>query len=269
MTGIYKITNTINNKIYIGQSVRIKDRWNEHCNPSPNKHSIISQAIKKYGKENFTFEVIEECSQDQLDEREVFWIKYYNSFEDGYNLTRGGSHGFYYDIEAIYQEYLKINNIAQTAKKIGCSANTVRKVLHSKGIFGSELQDYKPVECLNPKTLQVVKQFDSIQDAADFAKVSRNAIYMALCGKHKTSAGYYWREIGSNKEFQVAEKIESWKTKIAQLDYNDENIVLNTFDSAADAAAFLGKDRKNGGSYITSVCNGRAKSAFGYKWKKI
>lgn len=60
MIGIYKITNNINNKIYIGQSVHIKRRWAEHCKPSSD--SLISKAIKKYGKDNFTFEIIEKCS---------------------------------------------------------------------------------------------------------------------------------------------------------------------------------------------------------------
>ena len=47
------------------------------------------------------------------------------------------------------------------------------------------------------------------------------------------------------------------------------NEIIKEFDSAADAAEFLGKDRKNGGSQITAVCNGRKKSAYGYNWKKI
>lgn len=85
MIGIYKITNNINKKIYIGQSVNIQRRFKEHCNP--NKISAISQAIKKYGKENFSFEVIEECKISQLDSRESYWIEYYDAVNCGYNRT--------------------------------------------------------------------------------------------------------------------------------------------------------------------------------------
>lgn len=86
--GIYKITNLLNNKCYIGQSCDIKRRWKEHKKPS--NDSIISKAIHKYGVENFSFEIIEECEQELLSEREIFYIEKFNSYEEGYNLTIGG-----------------------------------------------------------------------------------------------------------------------------------------------------------------------------------
>ncbi len=83
--GIYKITNQISGKVYIGQSRHIHKRWQEHCQPSSD--SVISKAIKKYGQENFTFEIIEECPLEQLNEREEFYIKKYNScIPNGYNV---------------------------------------------------------------------------------------------------------------------------------------------------------------------------------------
>lgn len=97
MIGIYKITNQINNKIYIGQSRDIARRWNRHrngpFNPNNNQYECpLYRAIRKYGIENFTFEVIEECDIEFLNEREKYWIAYYNSFDtmNGYNLTAGG-----------------------------------------------------------------------------------------------------------------------------------------------------------------------------------
>ena len=91
---VYKITNKINNKIYIGQTVKtITERFSKHIN-SVKRHSIsyIHRAIRKYGKENFIIEEIEKCnSSDQLNEREIFWIKKLNSkLPNGYNLTDGG-----------------------------------------------------------------------------------------------------------------------------------------------------------------------------------
>lgn len=90
--GIYKIENLINHHKYIGQSVNIHSRWRRHCADAKNENqtSSLYQAIKKYGIENFSFEILEECPRDLLDEREKYWIKFYNSYFDGYNETLGG-----------------------------------------------------------------------------------------------------------------------------------------------------------------------------------
>lgn len=85
MIGIYKITNLINNKCYIGQSVNIERRWKEHCR-KPNK-SKISKAIFDFGKENFSFQILEECSTEELNKKEQFYIKKFNSiYPNGYNI---------------------------------------------------------------------------------------------------------------------------------------------------------------------------------------
>lgn len=97
MTGkIYKITNLINSKIYIGKTIKsLQERFNKHCweDRSGNHFYMpIKRAIKKYGKENFKIELIEECDIDILNEREIYWISKYDSFksENGYNCTVGG-----------------------------------------------------------------------------------------------------------------------------------------------------------------------------------
>lgn len=97
MIGIYKITNKINGKFYIGQSVDIKRRFMEHRTPH-GKMTSIKLAIKKYGKENFLFEVIEECSVEDLDAREIFWIE---NLKPQYNRDEGGrgSRGHHVSIE--------------------------------------------------------------------------------------------------------------------------------------------------------------------------
>lgn len=85
MIGIYKIENLINHKCYVGQSVHIERRWREHCQPSTK--SVISSAIKKYGKENFSFQILEECSEQELDEKEIFYIEKFNCIvPNGYNI---------------------------------------------------------------------------------------------------------------------------------------------------------------------------------------
>ena len=92
--GIYKIENKFNGHCYIGQSLNIEQRWTEHKKCINNTESwdrSLYKAIRKYGLENFSWEIIEECSEENLDNRETYWIDYYNSYNDGYNQTMGGS----------------------------------------------------------------------------------------------------------------------------------------------------------------------------------
>lgn len=91
--GIYSITNNINGKCYIGQSIDIYSRWRSHKKHSQwqtEKSKALYQAFCKYGVENFTFRIIEECPRDNLDNREKFWIAYYDSYNKGYNMNKGG-----------------------------------------------------------------------------------------------------------------------------------------------------------------------------------
>lgn len=95
--GIYKITNKINDKCYIGQSFNIEERWKQHITTErkryPNK--LLYKAFNKYGVNNFDFQIIEECSEESLNTKEQYWIQYYHSciYDEkgyGYNCTFGG-----------------------------------------------------------------------------------------------------------------------------------------------------------------------------------
>lgn len=86
---IYLITNLINNKKYIGQTFNPSKRWKEHCR----KNQLISKAIKKHGKENFSFDILEmHYNQDDVDNAETRLIKCHSSHvsENGYNIEYGG-----------------------------------------------------------------------------------------------------------------------------------------------------------------------------------
>lgn len=98
MIGIYLIKNQINNKVYVGQSRNIEQRWRTHRTRPFNPHSIdyekpLYRSIRKYGIENFSFQVLEECSVEALNEKEVYWISQLNAMNSlfGYNLTEGGT----------------------------------------------------------------------------------------------------------------------------------------------------------------------------------
>lgn len=95
MIGIYKFTNLKNSKVYIGQSINIEVRKKAHLKAAFNPNHInyycqFYKALREYGIENFSFEILEECSKEELNEKEKKWIAYYNSYENGYNMTPGG-----------------------------------------------------------------------------------------------------------------------------------------------------------------------------------
>lgn len=124
--GIYKIENLINHKIYIGQSIHIEKRWQQHCQPSAN--SVIAKAIKKYGKNNFSFQILEECSEKNLDEKELYYINYYNSIvPNGYNIIDyvNGQQRIYnsYDKETLYQIISDIKDTTLPFQEIAIKYN--------------------------------------------------------------------------------------------------------------------------------------------------
>lgn len=89
MKAIYKIENKINHKIYIGQSNDPKRRFDEHCERIPKYRSLIHDAILKYGKENFSFEIL--GWYEDYDEKEIEFIQHYGSLApNGYNICKGG-----------------------------------------------------------------------------------------------------------------------------------------------------------------------------------
>ena len=134
---IYKITNIINGKSYIGQTKNaIKERWRYHIKDSFNKNResynfAIHRAIRKYGINNFKIEEIENCDISKLDEREIYWINYYNTYYNGYNLTLGGGGTKKLELneEEIIKDYKVLKTIQNVANKHNCSSGSINNIL--------------------------------------------------------------------------------------------------------------------------------------------
>ena len=111
---IYKITNKVNGKCYIGQSINPKERWRGHiCGDGQNYVSLIHRAIKKYGENNFTFEILGWF--EDYNEKEKYYIQYYRSYQPyGYNIQLGGQEPPHYNGEQ--NSFAKISN--QTALRV-------------------------------------------------------------------------------------------------------------------------------------------------------
>lgn len=142
MIGIYKITNLINNKMYIGQSTDIKARWiaekTRAFNCSSNSYNApLSRAFRKYGIENFSFEVLDNCKQEELNEKEIYYIYFYNTLVPfGYNVSNGGDNSrghavqLSYDVVCAIIKDLQENTLTQLeiANKYCISKDTITDI---------------------------------------------------------------------------------------------------------------------------------------------
>lgn len=260
---IYKITNTVNGKIYIGQTHRtIAERWQEHCTTTHD--TAINRAFKKYGLSKFSISEVEECSNEILDEREIYWINYYNSYNNGYNSTIGGGGAYKYSYLEIANTFIKTNSVAETANIIGCSSETVKKALRANNLeyaLTSEIE----IEMIDPETLVVLKSFKSLTEATKYnSEWQIGTLSGAVSGYRNSAYGYFWRKKGDNDK--TFEPLFKQKRKIGQYDKNT-NELLNIFESAADANRFFGK-KESHRSISNSLC-GYSKTAFGYIWKYL
>ena len=116
---IYLISNDVNDKLYVGQTIQsLKKRFTGHCCYSKSDRSsnmYIKRAIHKYGKDKFHISLLEEVPIERLNEREKYWITYYDSYNNGYNLTLGGQDSNYFNLNRLettvdikkFSEYIK------------------------------------------------------------------------------------------------------------------------------------------------------------------
>ena len=137
---IYKIWNEQNNKVYIGQTVKtVQKRFTQHKNNSNKPYFsqiILYKAFNKYGIENFICEEIEEVDNSLLDERERYWIEYYDSYFNGYNSTLGGRaiQLYNWDIDDIIEKYLELKSARKVAKYYGCDHSTIDNILNINNV---------------------------------------------------------------------------------------------------------------------------------------
>ena len=173
---IYKITNLINNKCYIGQTIKTAEqRWKEHQSHAFGSHpndqnKSLYKAIRKYGLENFTFEVLQDNIEtfEQLDKAEIYWIDYYNSFVKGYNETFGGQQ--YHKIlpnKEIIEDYYKTKSARKTALKFGIDHSTVDDILNQNNIPRFSFREATGKRIKISKD-DFEKEFNSVKDCAEW-----------------------------------------------------------------------------------------------------
>ena len=215
MAFIYKITNDINQKVYIGKTEQtIEERFKEHCQEYKRERCEkrpLYAAMKKYGAEHFHVELVEET--DNPEEREQYWIKFYNSYgSTGYNATMGGDGKKYIDVNKLIEAYERLGTIVAVSQETGHDEGHISKLLRQTGI--QIINDHKKakekygkqVAQCDKKTHEQLKTFNSLADAAAYLQekqisTSKDTHGIAahighVCRKQRSSAyGLYWEFI--------------------------------------------------------------------------
>lgn len=168
---IYKITNDINDKVYIGKTLSsIENRFKEHKQESQRESEQIRplyRAMNKYGNEHFHIEEVEECPLEILSEREKYWIKYFSSYKNGYNATMGGDGKQLYDYDEIVKGFLSGKLMYELANEFECCQDTIHVALSLANIDSTINANKKLKKGIIAKDLNgnVIKIFDSRVDA--------------------------------------------------------------------------------------------------------
>ena len=214
MSFIYKITNDINNKVYVGKTAfSIEKRFKEHCKDAfknISEQRPLYSAMRKYGIEHFKIEQIEECDNDLASDREAYWIGVYQAYSKGYNATLGGEGKFLYNHDQIASRLIEHPYPKDVADEFGCCKDTVTAIAHSRNIpikncSQEKFQSIsKKIICYDLKD-NFVKEFNSTVAAASwcyeqgYCKTLNSGVraHISECanGKRKTAYKFIWKYI--------------------------------------------------------------------------
>lgn len=280
MTGIYKITNNINGKAYIGQARDIFLRWKQHKQVFETKKSsyTLYKAFEKYGFENFSFSIVEELDYDEnlLNEREKFWIKTLHTYLGdpecvGYNMTLGGEGKAHIDIYAVYDLWDSGKSIAEISTMLNHDRCSIRKCLINHPLYnetearfrGGLFRWQQTGEGIEQYSLtgEYINSFPNMAEAERQSGVSSKNIWNAVNGKSYTAGGYQWKRLADDKEMvDVTTKTKKQKQPVVCI---KEDGSLIKFESSKEA------ERQTGISsvQIRKVCQNKGKTAGGYVWR--
>lgn len=242
------ITNKINDKIYIGETLNtIEKRFYQHCRDAYNKHCwnyYFYRAIRKYGKDNFEIIELEQVKDSnrktlkiKILELEEKYILEYDSFNLGYNSNSGGRHPL---------QVSQRTKDLQRKRKLE-NPNTLENLKYASSFLHTE----KGVTAYNYLSGDVIKKFNSIREASEYYSIDRSGITKVCKGKTNylgtiNDIKITWRYSGDSYEVPYIVKV-----------YNESGELLNRFVSFADAARFYNIKYQE---TIVRCCNGKIKN---------
>lgn len=274
MAYIYKIVNKINNKIYIGQTrYSILHRWNQHLYSSFSKENrkeynfLLHKAIRKYGKENFLIEAIEEIEEEYLNEREKYWIKHYQSCilnnGYGYNMTFGGEGSIKIDKDEVFKLWNEYCGSIEIAERLSSSTVTIKNILMNCKFYSKE-EDFArnvgiPVYQYDSNGL-LLNRYSSISSAAKTINVDSSLISKCCNQSRKSCKGYFWSY--SPCETFSPQKLRTWKKYII-IQKDKKGNILATYPSLSAAGRAMNTIQPKG---IKDCCEGKRAEMYGYIW---
>lgn len=202
---IYKISNDINNKVYIGKTLTsISERWKKHLSDMDkrkNEKRPLYAAMRKYGTSHFYIEEVEQCSNDIINERECYWIDFYDSYGNGYNATKGGDGKSYADVETIITLWNEGKNIKEIHDITGHDHATITNHLNDYGITSQDIKNRvierqsKPVVKIDKITGEIIETFANAKEVEKVLQktMASRHIYEVCTGQRKTAYGYKWK----------------------------------------------------------------------------
>ena len=269
---IYKIWNEDNDKVYIGQtSVGIKARWSAHLKNYLTNNAVIYRAMRSHGAGIFHIEQIEECDNELLDEREKYWIAFYDSYKNGYNSTPGGTAlpsgkaPKRANNEFIHSLWDRGYSISEISEQCGSSTTTVKDHLKDYENFSNEESIRRGInkgaktrsQAISQWTLQgeFVATFLSTSAAADATGIVCSNISKCLHKERQTAGNFYWTY--ENELPNITKNKQVYQ-------YDKAGNLIAIFQTKAEAA---NKYNLDSGS-IAKVCQGKRKTCGGYIWKE-
>lgn len=272
---IYAITNSVNNKVYVGQTIRpVNARFRQHINDakkySKNSNIKLYNAINRYGSDKFSVCVIEECEAESLNEREKYWIKYYDSFHNGYNTTSGGGGKSIANDKKIIDFWNKGMIVMDIVSETGHAQETVIGSLISSGVSQEEMrerarksQSDKVKVAVHQYTLDgdYVASYKSIWDAEKETGIHHGCINGVLCGIHYSAGFYQWSRTKVDNIGKCEHQFCATARTVYQ--YTLEGKYVRSHKSFTQAAKAVGLKSI---LPIRRVCYGRAHTSKGFRW---
>lgn len=304
MCGIYKITNLINGKIYIGQSIDIKRRWKEEKrNRKHDMTAIRSRAFQKYGVDSFHFDILEECPRDKLNEREKYWIAFYRSSdpEYGYNMTAGGDTSPHchklQNLDTVLEIINDLRNTSMTGieigKKYGISDQMVSDINHGR-CWPQEHETY-PIRVRRPKLSNLSKTQKKLMELyTNHPHKPRKMLYPArVISKEDIIASFLQGKSISSARRLLRTSIEKYRAKLTEFNLptttdelkyyfgikkikipkpkTDKKVIQmqldGTFVAEYESLHEAARQTNCMRQHIADVCHGRRKTAYGYTWQ--
>jgi len=269
---IYIITNKVNGKQYVGQTVsKLNDRWAGHKCDARVKNTIIAHAIVKYSPENFEIFAIEEnIPYSQLDEKEISYIKEYNTLTpNGYNMSRGGqSYKTKEEIEEMRQRVLGEKNPMygmygelnpfygriHSEESIQLMKDSQKKIWSEK----SEEEKETEINRLRKMNFDYISVNGSPMKGKLHSQESKNKISDAMSGRIMT-------DIHKQRMSENSPK----RRKVSMIDKITNEIIME-FDSMTIACEWLRENTKFTkamAGQISNACLNKIKTGYGYKWR--